>query len=322
MLQYSYRPNPPPTRRTRTASDQQWAIYDPILGRPPIRWPNNARLAFWLCVGVLDYEFVPPHDPWLDPWSRTPPPDVLGYCRQEFGNRVGFWRVLQAIDKYHIPTTAVVNVTALELYPDITRVIVERRWDILGHGLSNTRFFYGSEEEDERAYYRDMIERVEALTGLRMKGMGGPGPQVGTESTPDLLAEAGFLYHSDWFMDDQPVPLRVRAGKLIAMPYTVEMNDVSVIAAAEADIFFEDARRQFDRLYREGAESGRVMCLSLHPPLIGQSQRIGYLESFLDYVTSFADIWLATGAEIAEYYMANYHDTELRRLLELEQAKR
>ena len=256
MLQYSYRPNPPPIRRTRTDSDQPWAIYDPILGRPPIRWPNKARLAFWLCVGVLDYEFLPPHDPWLDPWARTPPPDVLGYCRQEFGNRVGFWRVLQAIDTHRVPTTAVVNVAALELYPDITRAIVERRWDILGHGLSNTRFFYGCGEDEERAYYRDMIERVEALTGLRVKGMGGPGPQVGTESTPDLLAEAGFLYHSDWFMDDQPVPLRVRAGKLIAMPYTVEMNDVSVIAAAEADVFFDDARRQFDRLYREGAESG------------------------------------------------------------------
>ena len=113
----------------------------------------------------------------------------------------------------------------------------------------------------------------------------------------------------------------VARGKLIAMPYSVEMNDVSVIAAAEADVFFEDARRQFDRLYREGAESGRVMCLSLHPPLIGQSQRIGYLESFLDYVTSFADIWLATGAEVAEYYMANYHDAELRRLVGLEQSK-
>ena len=64
------------------------------------------------------------------------------------------------------------------------------------------------------------------------------------------------------------------------------------------------------------------MCLSLHPPLIGQPQRIGYLERFLDYVTSFADVWFATGAEIADYYMANYHDAELRRLLEREQARR
>jgi len=39
-------------------------------------------------------------------------------------------------------------------------------------------------------------------------------------------------------------------------------------------------------------------------------------------VTSFADVWFATGAEIADYYMTNYHDAELRRLLELEQARR
>jgi len=314
MLQYSYRPNSPPIRRARTGADQEWVIYDPIIGRPPIRWPNGARLAFWLCVGVLDYEFVPPRDPWLDPWARTPPPDVLGYCRQEFGNRVGFWRVLDVVDKVAVPTTAVVNVTALELYPDIARAIADRRWDILGHGMSNTRFLYDYEETRERLYYREMLERVRAVTGLTMKGMGGPGPQVGTENTPDLLAEEGFLYHSDWFMDDQPFPLRVRAGKLIAMPYSVEMNDVSVLGSAEADQFFDAARRQFDRLYREGEESGRVMCLSLHPPLIGQSHRIRYLERFLDYARSVPGVWWTTGAEIAEFYMANYHDAEMRRL--------
>ena len=79
---------------------------------------------------MLDYEFVPPHDPWLNPWTRMPAPDVLGYSRQEFGNRVGFWRVLELFDKHKIRPTAVVNVDALKLYPDITRAIRERR---LGH---------------------------------------------------------------------------------------------------------------------------------------------------------------------------------------------
>jgi hypothetical protein len=89
---------------------------------------------------------------------------------------------------------------------------------------------------------------------------------------------------------------------------------VSVLGSAEADQFFDAARRQFDRLYREGEESGRVMCLSLHPPLIGQSHRIRYLERFLDYARSVPGVWWTTGAEIAEFYMANYHDAEMRRL--------
>jgi len=131
VLQYHYRPHFPPTPSSR-AQDQTWVDYDPIVERPPLRLPGNARLALWLCSSVLDYEFVPPDDPWLDPWARTPPPDVLGYCRQEFGNRVGFWRVLDLLDRHRLRATAVVNVEALRLYPSIVDAVVERKWDVLG----------------------------------------------------------------------------------------------------------------------------------------------------------------------------------------------
>jgi len=312
MLQYSYRPNFPQTRRTRTGADQSWVDFDPIVDRPPLLWPDGARLAVLVCPAILDYEFVPPANPWLDPWARTPPPDVLGFSRQAFGNRVGFWRVLKLLDKYAIRPSVVVNVEALEREPDIVTAIRERQWDILGHGVSNTRFIYDVDEATERAYYRDMLDRVEALTGIRMTGMGGPGPQAGTENTPDLLAEAGFLYQSDWSMDDQPFPLRVRTGRLIAMPYPADMmNDVSALAFAEADDYATAVKAQFDRLYSEG---GRVLTLGLHPALIGQPHRIGALEQILHHITAAPDVWIASGAEIADYYMANCHDAALARL--------
>jgi hypothetical protein len=115
-------------------------------------------------------------------------------------------------------------------------------------------------------------------------------------------------------MDDQPFPLRVRKGQLIAMPYAVEMNDVSVLATAEADEFCEIVCRQFDQLRRESTETGKVFCVSLHPPLIGQPQRIVALERMLDYITSYVDVWHATGAEIADHYMTHYYDDAVRRL--------
>src|SRR3977135_2462252 len=191
MLQYGYRPNAPPTRRTRRSSDQDWVDYDPIIDRPPIRWPSHAGLALWICPAIRDYEFVPPHDPWLNPWTRMPAPDVLGYSRQEFGNRIGVWRVLDVLEQHNVRPTAVVNTVALRKYPDITKAVRERGWDILGHGMSNTRFLYHFDEARERGYYREMLDEVEQLTGVRMKGMGGPGPQAGTEDPPDLMAEAG-----------------------------------------------------------------------------------------------------------------------------------
>jgi hypothetical protein len=66
---------------------------------------------------------------------------------------------------------------------------------------------------------------------------------------------------------------------------------------------------QFDRLYAEGARSGTVMCLPLHPFLIGQPHRIDALADMLEYVTGHAGVWVTTGREIADYYDAHYYDT-------------
>jgi peptidoglycan/xylan/chitin deacetylase (PgdA/CDA1 family) len=308
MLQYSYRPNFPPTRRTRTSRDQSWVDYLPMPERPRIEWPNGSRIAVWLCPNVLYYELNPPPDPWINAWSRMTP-DVMMYGRQEFGARVGFWRMLDVLDKHGIPCTAVLNVAALKRFPDICAAIVARKWDLLGHGMTNTRFICGHDEDEERAHYQDMLALVRECTGMEMKGMGGPGPQAATESTPDLLAEAGFLYYADLFHDDQPFPIRVRSGRLISMPYSVEINDVPILSTAfEGDQFLTMVKRQFDRLYAEGAASGRVMCIAVHPAVIGQPQRTKYLDQALAYLRSFPDVWFATGREIAEHYLAHNFD--------------
>ncbi|MGP0089796.1 MAG: hypothetical protein ACLPKB_07530 [Xanthobacteraceae bacterium] len=319
MLQYSYRPHFPPTSRTRTGADQSWIDYLPITERPPLVWPGNARIAVMICPNVLYYELTPPPDPWINAWARMTP-DVMMYGRQEFGGRVGFWRLIEILDKHPLPCTAVLNIAALTKFPDVCTALVERKWDILGHGMYNTRFICGYTEDQERAYYREMLRITRELTGVEMKGMGGPGPQAATENTPDLLAEAGFLYYADLFHDDQPFPLRVRSGKLISMPYSVEVNDVPILSTAyEGDEFLNIVRRQFDRLY---SERGRVMCVTLHPAVIGQAQRAKYVDLALQYLRSFPDVWFATGRQIAEHYMAHCFDAVVERINTWQGAKR
>jgi hypothetical protein len=186
MLQYSYRANAPATPRTEAGEDQRWMPYSAIVDRPPLRWPNGARVALWICPNVLHYEFTPPPDPWVDSWARTPAPDVMMYGRQDYASRVGFWRVLDVLDKHQARCTAVLNADALRHNPSIRDAMVERGWSFLGHGIVNTRFTYGLSEREEHAYYREMIERVHAMTGVTMKGTGGPGPLAGRSGLPLL----------------------------------------------------------------------------------------------------------------------------------------
>jgi allantoinase len=183
----------------------------------------------------------------------------------------------------------------------------------MSHGLYNTRYLWDVSEDEERAFYRDIIDTVYELTGKRVIGAMGPGPQSVTSRTPDLLAEAGIRYQADWFHDDQPFPINVRQGRLISVPYTLEISDSSVIGtgagtAWEGDDFAEIIKRQFDTLYEEGADSGRVMCISLHAYLIAQPHRARYLDEALSYILSHDGVWKTTAEEIATYYLDHCYD--------------
>jgi peptidoglycan/xylan/chitin deacetylase (PgdA/CDA1 family) len=259
------------------------------------------------------YEYQPPADPFRDPWPRTPHPDVRSYAHQDFGNRVGFWRLLDVIDKHAMPCTACINVATLEHFPEIRQAMIDRDWNYMSHGIYNTRFNWSLSETEERLFYTDVVNTIQRHTGKRVIGALGPGPQSVTARTPDLLAEAGFVYQADWFQDDQPFPLKVNRGRLISMPYTLDISDSPVIgtgpgSAWEGDDFGEMIKRQFDVLYEEGVENGTVMCISLHAYLISQPHRARYLDNALRYILSHDGVWKTTAEDIAHYYLANHYD--------------
>ena len=48
--------------------------YLPMIDRPIIKWPNDAKIAFWVAPNVEHYEYLPPLDGVRNPWPRTPLP--------------------------------------------------------------------------------------------------------------------------------------------------------------------------------------------------------------------------------------------------------
>ena len=282
--------------------------YSPIIERPPIRWPNGARVALWIAPNIEHYEYLPDFDGVRTAWPRVPIPDVQQYSYRDYGNRVGFWRMTDVLDKHNIRCCVSLNLAVLEHYPEIAEAMIERNYDFMSHGIYNTRYLNALTEEEEREFYRDNIETLRRHTGKPLKGMLGPAVS-GTDRTPDLMAEAGLIYHTDWVHDDQPVPIRVKSGKLVSVPYSIELNDVPVFRSNfEGEYFASICKAQFDQLYEEGAESGRVMCIALHPYLIGQAHRVKYLDEILGYIMSHDGVWQTTADEIAEHYIANHYD--------------
>ena len=211
------------------------------------------------------------------------------------------------LDRYNIRCTVSLNLAVFEHFPEVGNAMVERNWDFMSHGIYNTRYLTALSEEEEREFYRDNIETLKKHSGKQLKGMLGPAIS-GSDRTPDLMAEAGLIYHTDWMHDDQPVPIKVKSGKLVSVPYSIELNDVPVFRDYDGAYFSQICKDQFDTLYEEGADSGRVMCIALHPFLTGQPHKSKYLDEILDYIMSHAGVWQTTADDIAEYYISNYYD--------------
>ena len=275
--------------------------YAPINDRPIIKWPNNARVAFWVAPNMEFFEYLPE--------NRPTQPDIPHYSRMDYGNRVGFWRMLDVLNRHKVRACCCLNLEILDHFPEIKDAMVAADWDYMAHGLYNSRPIYDLTEEQERAYWQDFITHLQEMTGKRLKGRLGGGAGY-TVRTDDLMAEAGCLYHTSWIIDDQPWPINVRGGqKFIYVPYTGQTNDAGMLAwNREADYFLQMIKDQFDMLYREGAENGRVMCLSLHPHNIGRPNAAKHLDEALRYILGHDGVWNTTADDIAEYYIANYYD--------------
>ena len=291
-----------------TSRDPGLYDYLPYPGRPKIRWPGNARVAFWVAPNIEFYELEPPKNPARAAWAR-PTPDVLNYAYRDYGNRVGFWRLLDAMKRCGMRGSVSLNVAVCEHHPEIIQACVQEDWEFYSHGTYNTRYLMGMDEAQERAVIQDSIDTIRKHTGQKLDGWLAPALTY-TDNTLDLVADMGLTYICDLFHDDQPGPVKVRKGRLTSVPYSLEMNDVIVynVNLVQPRRYAEILKRQFDRLYAEGEQSGTVMCIPLHPYLVGQPYRMAAFEEALSYITSHDKVWLATGREIAQHFNTHYFD--------------
>jgi hypothetical protein len=281
------------------------APFSPIVRRPQLTWPNGARLAVWVVPNVEHYD-----EDYAGPSIGSPKPglrpDIMNYSWRDYGLRVGIWRTMEALQRLDIRATVALNARVCELYPEVVDGCVSSGWDFMGHGRANSESLAGMEtEEAERALIADTLTGIERFTGRRPAGWLGPG-LAETFRTVDLLADAGVRYVADWVNDDQPYWLRVVNGHIVAMPYSIEINDLGIFlrrgqSGADYEAMLRD---QFDQLCEDAVSAARVMCISLHPYITGVPYRARRLHAALAYMRTRSDVWFATGSEIMDAYEA------------------
>jgi len=279
--------------------------YSPIIRRPKLAWPGGARVALWV-IPNIEFFALDEKVPAAAGGSGVRVPDVPGWASRDYGNRVGVFRLMRVMERYGVRGTVALNSDLCARHPEIIDEGQKRRWEWMGHNESNTRRLNEVPPEDEPRIIRDALAEIARATGTKPVGWLGSGLQE-TWNTLDHLAANGVEYVCDWVNDDQPYVMTLDDGRRIcAMPYSYDINDKPAYERMflTAPEFADMICRQFDVLWEEGAESGRVMAIALHPYLSGMPHRIGALDRALEYICRHDHVWRATGAEIARHFMA------------------
>jgi allantoinase len=279
--------------------------YSAIVDRPALKLPGGARLVFWTIVNLEVWDISKPmaRQVLAPPTGQTYLPDVPNWSWHEYGMRVGVWRFFDLFKRRKIAPTLAINARVCEDYARVAEEAKKDGWEFMGHSYEQGPIH---KEPDQKAMIARSLDTLERCIGKRPVGWLGPG-LTETLETPDLLAAAGIKYIGDWVYDDEPTEIRTANGPLVTLPYTMELNDIPMMAVQhhESDYLLKRAIDQFDRLYAEGQSRAKIMALAIHPYLSGQPHRIKYLEQIYDYVSRFDGVLHWNGIEILDWYRSN-----------------
>jgi hypothetical protein len=276
--------------------------YSAITERPQYAWPNGARLAVYVIVGVEEYAFGEGLSENILPGVAKP--DLVNTAWRDYGNRVGFFRLAERLKSYGITPAILLNTEVQDHAPEVVRTAVKLGAELIAHGRSNSDTLAGMSPEAELAYLRSVQADIRREHGQCAKGWSSPW-LAHTDATIDLLPQAEFSYMLDLRMDDQPVWLKTSSGRLLCVPYAPELNDSTTVIGRQTSAreFAGMIIDEFDEMLAASQSQPLVMSIVLHSFISGQPFRIRALSSALEHIAAHRDkIWLAQPGEIASVF--------------------
>lgn len=272
--------------------------------RPDYSWPDGKRLAFYICNNIEFFAFGTGLGTEIG--MVNPPPNHRSFAWRDYGNRVGLARILDLLDDLALPAAHNVNSYLYESHQVIFKRIRQRQDEIVGHGRTNAERQSHLWERDERALIQETTRDIAKAEGRAPRGWLGPW-LAESYTTLDLLHEAGYSYTLDWASDDQPFFMKTRNGKILSVPYSLELNDSPAMTYKHlsARDFGDMIVDQFEEMIEECTQRPLVFSLVLHTFIAGQPFRIRPIRNALRHCLShpkFSErVWVCKPGEIADY---------------------
>lgn len=275
--------------------------YIPLPDRPDYTWPDGKRLAFCLCNNIEIFAYR--EGLGSDSAALGAPQTHRNYAWRDYGNRVGQWYLFDLLDEMGLPASHNINARVLTAYPQIRERILARGDEVVGHGRTNGERQDNLGEDEERTLIAEATNEIVDAIGYQPRGWMGP-YFAQSDVTLDLLEEAGYRFMLDWPADDQPFWMRTRSGRIMSVPYSVELNDSpAMVFRQESAMSFERMIiDQFDEMLHQSKKRPLVFTLVTHPFVFGQPYRLRALRRALGHILQHRDdLWITTVGGVHEY---------------------
>ena len=277
--------------------------YSSLPNRAQYEWPNGTKLAVYVAMNIEAFSYGEGKGAAIAPPEQAMSHSI--YSWRDYGNRIGFWRLMDMFDDLKIPVQHQINTAIYDECPDIPERIRSRNDEFLGHGYTNSEEQGGLSEQKEKNLIDECTATITKHEGKAPTGWMSPWLS-NSETTMDLLQEAGYRYVMDWTMDDQPIWIKTRGGRILSMPYPVEANDNRGIvwyrytSSEFTDMLIDNFDEMLEQTQRDGHP---LVCpISLHPFVVGRPYRIRQLRRALEHILKYKDrIWLTRPGDICQH---------------------
>lgn len=290
--------------------------YSPLPDRPPLQWPDGKRVALLITLNLETWDLVKDTDrPYYAGGPAILPdilpgrvPDFPNYSWREYGQRVGIWRLFECLDSLGVTPGCTVNAATCLRRRPMVDAAVQRGCEILAHNYEQGELLtdFAGDPAREREVVHKTLEVYEQTVGRKAPGWLSSSLR-GTLQTAGILAEYGCKFYCDLMNDDQPYMLRTAQGPLVAVPYSNEINDFTLVVRRGhttdevRDILIEE----LEVLHAEGEHAGRIMNVGLHPHVSGRAYRVRALREFIEFAQGLEGVWWTTREAIADHYRAS-----------------
>lgn len=276
-------------------------IANPADPAPDYPWPAGYR-----CVVFPAFD-VDAETAWLN-YDAKNTDRLVTLSHGGYEERVGVPKILEQLRLQEIKATFFIPGWVVEVHPKMCEAIVKDGHEIGHHGYSHKRPEPGDLAVDKEEIDKtlDIFKRILGVTPVGYRAPSG-------ENYDELLGylrDKGILYSSSFRDDIRPYRHKLRDGSKgpIELPVDMYFDDwlygLSQRFSPRPMFPKEHVLSIWNDELDQLREWGGLVTMVMHPQVSGRPMRIGIMRDFLARARGYGDVWIATGKEIAEHFLA------------------